>query len=104
MFGMPGCTTRDITPDRNINQHAAVLANFADAITEGETLIAPAAEGLNSLALANAMLLSTWESRAVELPLDSASYQKALEQRIAHSSLRNKSDIEANVDMSASFR
>ena len=104
MFGMPGTQTRDITPDRGGNQHAQVLSNFTAAILRGEPLIAPAADGLDSLALANAMLLSTWEDTTVALPMDSAHYQRALEQRLAASSLRQKADIEANVDMSASYR
>ena len=104
MFGMPASTTSDVTPDRNVNQHAEVLANFAAAIVRDEPLIAPASEGLHSLALANAMLLSTWESREVSFPLDAAAYQLALDQRIAGSSLRQKSNLKANVDMSASYR
>jgi predicted dehydrogenase len=104
MFGMPETEIRDITPDRELNQHVTVMTNFVDAITNGATLIAPASDGLDSLALANSMLLSTWEARSVELPLDSAAYQAALEQRLATSSLRQKADIEANVDMDASYR
>lgn len=104
MFGMPACEATDITPDRNVNQHARVLANFAAAIQSGEPLIAPASDGLNSLALANAMLLSTWESREVSLPLASDVYQRALQQRLDGSSLRQKADIDANIDMSASYR
>ncbi|GAB3273533.1 Gfo/Idh/MocA family protein [Parahaliea aestuarii] len=104
MFGMPETRTEDITPDRSINQHAAVLANFCAAITRGEPLIADAAEGLDSLALANAMLLSTWDDASVSLPLDSTRYQRALDQRIQASSLRQRADIEANIDMSQSYR
>ena len=104
MFGMPDSSTSDITPDRSVNQHGTVLANFAAAVLKGESLIAPAADGLDSLALANAMLLSTWESREVHLPLDSEVYQRALAQRLEGSSLREKADIEANIDMGASYR
>jgi predicted dehydrogenase len=104
MFGMPASRVRDITPDRTANQHATVMNNFVGAILRDEALIAPAAAGLNSLAMANAMLLSTWEARAVALPLDSMHYQQALAQRIAGSTLRRKADIEATVDMSASYR
>jgi predicted dehydrogenase len=104
MFGMPDSETRDITPERGGDQHAAVLSNFAAAILSGEALIAPAADGLDSLALANAMLLSTWEGAPVSLPLDSARYQRALDQRIAGSSLRKKADIDANIDMGDSYR
>jgi len=104
MFGMPATTVTDITPDRSGNQHATVMNNFVTAIREGAALIAPAEEGLDSLALANAMLLSTWEDRTVELPMDASAYQVALEQRLENSSLREKASIEANVDMSASYR
>jgi predicted dehydrogenase len=104
MFGMPASTTRDITPDRAGNQHAQVLGNFTAAILRGEALVAPAEDGLDSLALANAMVLSTWENDTVALPMDSGHYQRALEERLATSVLRAKADIEANVDMSASYR
>jgi predicted dehydrogenase len=104
MFGMPASSVRDITPDGTTNQHAAVMNNFVDAILRGATLLAPAAAGLDSLALANAMLLSTWEARVVTLPLDSVCYHQALAQRIAGSTLRRKANIEATIDMSASYR
>ena len=104
MFGIPATSVRDITPDRSTNQHATVMNNFVAAIRHDETLLAPAAAGLASLSLANAMLLSTWEARLVTLPLDGAHYQQALEQRIAVSTLRQKADIEATIDMSASYR
>tara|TARA_R110002049_G_scaffold177382_16_gene344566 strand:+ start:1678 stop:2832 length:1155 start_codon:yes stop_codon:yes gene_type:complete len=104
MFGMPASSVRDITPDRSINQHAAVMNNFVAAILRGDELLAPARAGLDSLALANAMLLSTWEARTVPLPLDSAHYQQVLAERIEGSTLRRKADIEATVDMSASYR
>ncbi len=104
MFGMPATSVCDITPDRATNQHATVMNNFIAAILRDEELLAPAAAGLDSLALANGMLLSTWEGRPVTLPLDSAHYQQALAQRIAGSTLRQKADIEASIDMSASYR
>ena len=104
MFGMPACSSSDITPARDVNQHATILANFSAAILAGEPLIAPARDGLDSLALANAMLLSTWEERAVSLPLDSAHYARQLQARVAASSFREKADIQANVDMDASYR
>lgn len=104
MFGMPASRISDITPDRNVNQHAAILTNFAAAILHSEPLIAPAEDGIDSLALANAMLLSTWENRSVELPLDSAHYQSLLEKKIRSSKLREKADIEVNIDMDSSYR
>lgn len=104
MFGMPECVVTDITPERNVNQHVVIIQNFINAIRSKEKLIAPAREGLNSLALANAILLSAWDGMDVFFPLDSARFQAALEQRIAHSVLRNKVDIVANIDMDKSYR
>lgn len=104
MFGMPQSTTEDITPDRQVNQHAQVIQNFVDAIQVQAPLIAPAEQGLHSLALANAILLSSWQQKTVALPLNSAEYQQALELRIGNSSLRKKADIDVSIDMNKSYR
>jgi predicted dehydrogenase len=67
-------------------QHVTILRNFADVILAGVPLIAPAAEGIHSVELANAMLLSAFEDRTITLPLDGLAYEKALQQKIAASS------------------
>lgn len=64
-------------------QHAEVLQNFADAILDGAPLIAPAAEGLASVELANAMLLSAWTGKTVTLPIDGPAYARRLRARAA---------------------
>lgn len=66
-------------------QHNEILQNFADAILDGAPLIAPAAEGIYSVELANAMLLSTWSGRAIDLPIDGAEYERELRARCAES-------------------
>jgi len=104
MFGTPKSVTTDITPDRSSNQHAAILRNFVAAINGDEALIASAEDGIHSLAFANAMLLSSWTNGQVQLPLDSATYQTHLNERIAHSSLRSAENIKVDIDMSKSFR
>jgi hypothetical protein len=71
-------------PDRG-GQHNEVLQNFADAILDGRPLLAPAAEGLRSVELANAMLLSTWLQKTVELPLDGIAFEGMLKQQVAKS-------------------
>ena len=60
-------------------QHVGVLRNFADAVLDGTALIAPAAEGIRSVELANAMLLSTFTGQTVTLPMDGAVYQQWLD-------------------------
>jgi predicted dehydrogenase len=69
-------------------QHVGILKNFAAAIRRGVPLVAPAAEGIRSVELANAILLSSWTDRAVDLPLDGAVYARWLRRKIAASSRR----------------
>lgn len=82
--------------------HAPALANFVHAIERGEPLVAPAEEGLESLELANAMLLSTWTGRSVDLPLDGAAYERELASRRARSRLRETTETAAPADMEKS--
>ena len=64
-------------------QHGTVLANFADNILNGTPLIAPGSDGINGVTLANAILLSSWLGKEVELPLDEDLYLAELNKRIA---------------------
>ena len=86
-------------------QHNGILVNFVSAILDGTPLIAPAREGLNSLELANAFLLSSLENRSVELPIDGALFEQHLRKLIA-SSTRQKPKVFRAVsdDMANSFR
>ncbi|NCW27289.1 MAG: gfo/Idh/MocA family oxidoreductase [Verrucomicrobia bacterium] len=63
-------------------QHRGILDNFSAAIRRGVPIIAPAREGLNSLELANAILLSSHRGRPVSLPLDSSAYHRFLQAMI----------------------
>lgn len=63
-------------------QHAIILQNFADAILEGKPLLAPAAEGIHSIELGNAMLLSTWLDRTIDLPMDGRLFEREMRKRI----------------------
>jgi len=55
-----------------------ILKNFTNAILKGETLLSPAAEGIHSVELANAILLSSLEDCSVELPLSAPRFAKLL--------------------------
>lgn len=85
-------------------QHVEVLQNFAAAILDGAPLIAPAAEGIRSVELANAMLLSTWLDRTIELPLNAAAYERQLKKRIAKSRYQKPAATGAVADLSASWK
>ena len=84
-FAAPATTTKVLPVSGHGGQHQAVTQNFVDAITKGAALIAPAAEGIASVELANAMLWSACSNRTVTLPLDGAKYARHLRQLIAAS-------------------
>ncbi|MGF1451253.1 MAG: Gfo/Idh/MocA family protein [Opitutales bacterium] len=66
-------------------QHLGILKNFVAAIRDGMPLVAPAAEGIHSVELANAILQSHFEDRTIDLPLDAESYERLLKKKIASS-------------------
>jgi len=63
-------------------QHAGMLENFAANILDGTPLIAPGAEGINSVRLANAIHLSSWKGREVPFDFDTKDYLSELNRRI----------------------
>lgn len=71
--------------------HAGILRNFAAACLDGAALIAPASEGLHSIELANAMLLSSATGATLSLPIDATAYAGWLNERIAGSRYRKQS-------------
>jgi predicted dehydrogenase len=64
-------------------QHSGVLENFARHILHGEDLLAPGAEGINGVRLANAIHLSTWTGEEISLKdFDDDLYLSELNKRI----------------------
>lgn len=63
-------------------QHAGMLENFAANILDGTPLIAPGAEGVNSVRLANAIHVSSWKGREVSFNFDDKDYLFELNKRI----------------------
>ena len=85
-------------------QHIGIIQNFVDTILDGGELIAPAEEGIHSVEFANAMLYSTFTNSLVELPLDSAAYEKELMERIRTSRHQKVVRDDVVVDLNQSFR
>lgn len=84
-------------------QHVEVLQNFVDAILDGVDLLAPGVDGIHSVELANAMLYSAWTDSTVDVPLDAAAYEAALQEKIATSRYEKKTAHNVQVDMSKSW-
>jgi predicted dehydrogenase len=99
-------TMETVIPARDHGgQHVEILQNFTDAILDGKPLIAPAAEGIHSVELANAMLMSAWTGEAVSLPLDAKRYEALLKEKIAGSRAKKPPVpvVAGGVDFSKSF-
>lgn len=103
-FTKPDATTEEIPFANSAAPHAALMQNFITAIRDGTPLIAPGADGLHSVELANAMVYSSLQNETVELPMPSAAWETKLNQLIAESKLEKKvMQLEAG-DFASSFR
>ncbi len=92
-FNSPKCET--ITVDcsgcGDNSQHVGILNAFAAAILRGEPLLADGREGINGLTISNAMHLSSWLGKPIELPMDDALFKQELMKRVKTS--RRKANV-----------
>ena len=84
-FGSVSCREVIVETDGLNPQHQGVFNAFAAAILRGEPLVAGGEEGINGLTLSNAMHLSAFLGKPVELPLDEDLYYDELMKRVATS-------------------
>ena len=82
-FGAVPATETEVETDGLNLQHQGVFQAFAGAVLRGEPLIAGGAEGINGLTLSNAMHLSAFLGRPVEIPFDEHLYREELMKRVA---------------------
>jgi predicted dehydrogenase len=89
-FSKPETSTVNIPIESRGGQHIEIIQNFINSIREGEELISPAMEGINSVELANASLLSAWEGKTIELPMDASKYSSILKEKGDNSTFQKK--------------
>ena len=89
-FRKPEMTFAEVETDGKNEQHIGVLKAFANRILHGGKLVAEGTEGINGLTLSNAMHLSSWLDRTVEIPFDEDLFLDELNKRRASS--RKKTD------------
>lgn len=90
-FAWPGAVEYEAETDGENPQHAGVINAWGGAILRGEPLVANGAEGINGLTLSNAMHLSAFLGKKVEIPFDEDLYYEELKKRIATS--RRKTNV-----------
>lgn len=102
-FQKPETTTIDIPITTRPAQHATLMENFVNAILDGARLISPGEEGIHSIELANVMLYSGLIDETIQLPMDSAAYERKLQQLIADSKIEKKVVEISSEDFTKSF-
>ncbi len=100
-FAQPAGEWVELVTDGENPQHRGVLQAFAGAILLGTPLVARGEEGINGLTISNAMHLSSWLGKPVELPLDEELFWRLLQERIAAS--RKKTAQAVHFDVAGSF-
>ena len=102
-FAKPDAWQCEIPFEPATNPHGILIQNFVDSILDGTPLIAPGAEGMGSVELANVLLYSSLIGQSVELPMDSKAWETKLNELIANS--RHEKKVVANTadDFTKSF-
>lgn len=86
------------------DQHRTVTEAFVKAILTGSPLVAPGIDGIHGLTLCNAMLLSTWLDKTIDVPFDDDLYWAELQKRIKTSTFKKPEVKSAGpVDLSATY-
>ena len=102
-FAKPEVWNVEIRFENAPNPHAILMQNFVNAILDGEPLIAPGEEGIYSVEMANVILYSSLMNQTIEMPMDSAAYEKKLNQLISESKVEKKVVEVSNEDFTKSF-
>ncbi|MDD2418190.1 MAG: Gfo/Idh/MocA family oxidoreductase [Oscillospiraceae bacterium] len=90
-FASPKAEFTEVETDGKSEQHVGVLNAFAGAVLHGTPLIASGEEGINGLMLSNAMHLSAWLNKEVNIPIDEELYYNELMKRVKTS--RRKENV-----------
>lgn len=86
-FGSPKFEEIEVETDGENLQHTGICRNFTNAILGIEPLFVDGKEGLKSVELMDAMLMSTWLNKMIELPIDDEKYYELLLKQIKNSKI-----------------
>ena len=89
-FSKPEGHCIEIETDGKGMQREGVLNAFAGKILRGTPLVAEGVEGINELTIANAIYLSSWLGKPIEIPFSENLYLDELNKRCALSKFKKK--------------
>ena len=103
-FGIPKYQQTTIELQGEIPQHRGVMNAFAAAILHGTPLVANGIEGINGLSISNAMHLSAWTDKTIDIEtLDHELYYEELMKRVATSRRKTNVTQAVTADMGDTF-
>ena len=104
-FAQPKCEKIEVETDGENPQHIGVLDAFAAHILRGEPLVADGREGINGLTISNAMHLSAWTGKDIDIAtFDHALFREELMKRVATSRRKvTVADSAQVVDLEGTF-
>ena len=103
-FGHPKHEKIAVETDGKNEQHMGVFRAFAANILRGEPLVADGREGIGGLSISNAMHLSAWTGKEIELAtLDHDLFETELMKRVATSRRKTAVKTAAAADMDNTF-
>ena len=92
-FQKPPVERVEVETDGQNIQHPAVLNAFAAHILRGEPLVADGREGIKGQTLSNAMHLSSWLEKVVDVPFDEKLFYDMLMEKCKHSRRKEETDV-----------
>jgi len=89
MWAKPDVVEVEVSLPERETGHGAILRNFARHILYGEELIAPGVEGINTVEMINAIILSGAKGEPVEIPVDRQAYNAFLAEKVKTSKIKS---------------
>ena len=86
IYQSPKCTMTEPKLPKVVGAHVGLVANFCRAITDGQPLVCDGKQGLMSLELTNAMVLSSYTGQIVDMPLSARKYDQLMNKLVARGS------------------
>jgi len=104
IFGEPESWSCEIPVSGQADLSGGVLRNFLEAALDGAPLLVRGEEGLASLEMENAILLSAWTGSWASLPADGARFDAELARRVASSKGKARKVSASFADLKESFK
>ena len=102
-FDVPETWHCKIEVQGNGGSHPELCTNFCNAILNGTPLLAPGQDGINGVTISNAIHLSDWLGKTIELPIDEDLFYEKLQEKIKNSTFVKAEVVKNDAGFENSF-